>query len=193
MNFLFPPAFRTSWLLWLVLISMAVINVLLLQQNIQLRTQIKKSQPPPSLQIGEQVAGFSGANLKGELVKIDYSENSKKRLFFYFTPSCKFCREQFPYWKDLIKQTKTDGFEIFGLVSEKDKPDEIESYLRSFDCGSNSNTPLPVLFTSDEVLKKYKLTGTPTTLLISPLGLAEQVWVGRWNDSERETAFSLIN
>ena len=184
-------SFKTNWYLWLFLAALTVVNILLLQQNIQLRARIEKYNPQP-LKIGEKVEAFSGKGLNGELIKINYSESTKKRLFLYFTPSCKYCHQQFPDWKELLTRTDTDKIEIFGLVGDKLSSEEIENYLRSFDCNSNSKTPLPVIFVPREMLEAYKLVSTPTTLLVSSEGDVEKVLVGKWNDKEKAVTFASL-
>ncbi|HEX8567663.1 MAG TPA: redoxin domain-containing protein [Pyrinomonadaceae bacterium] len=144
------------------------------------------------MQIGETVQPFSGIGLSGERIEIDYSNNSKKRLFLYFAPSCKYCGQQFPDWKEMLKQISSDQIEVFGIVSENEKQSEVDNYLHSFDCDSDSATPLRVIFASTETLQNYKLNVTPTSLLISPNGKSEKVWTGKWNNNEKENAFALI-
>lgn len=187
----FLSSSKTNWYLWLFLAALTIVNILLLQQNIQLRSQAEK-RSPQQLQIGEKVQAFSGTGLDSQPIKIDYSESAKKRLFLYFTPSCKYCHQQFPDWKELLTRADSERFEVFGLVSDKLKRDEIEDYLRSFDCNSNSKTPLPVIFASKETLDAYRLVSTPTTLLISPEGDVEKVLVGKWNDEEKKIAFASL-
>jgi peroxiredoxin len=46
-----------------------------------------------------------------------------------------------------------------------------------------TNTRLPVVFFNNESLGSYKLTATPTTLLIDEDGKVEHAWVGKWDKS----------
>lgn len=43
---------------------------------------------------------------------------------------------------------------------------------------------LPVVFVNDQTLARYKLTATPTTLLIDNTGKVEHAWVGKWDKSK---------
>lgn len=192
MKITFFSSIKTNWYLWLFVVALTTVNILLLQQNIQLRSQVEKRSPEP-LQIGEKVQAFSGTGLDNQPIKINYTKSAKKRLFFYFTPSCKYCHQQFPDWKELLARADSERFEIFGLVSDKLKRDEIEDYLRLFDCNLISNTPLPVIFAPTEMLDAYRLVSTPTTLLISPEGNVEKILIGKWNDEEKNIAFALLN
>jgi peroxiredoxin len=56
----------------------------------------------------------------------------------------------------------------------------------------NTKTPLPVIVFDNESLGTYKLTATPTTLLIDDDGRVEYAWVGKWDDGRvREVAAAL--
>jgi peroxiredoxin len=51
---------------------------------------------------------------------------------------------------------------------------------------------LPVIVFDNESLGTYKLTATPTTLLIDDDGRVEYAWVGKWDDGRvREVAAAL--
>lgn len=164
--------------LWGIITLLVLVNVLLLQQNSSLRSELERYQPP-KLETGDKVSGFAAKNLNGETVRIDFSKNTNKRFLLYFTPTCQYCKQQFPEWKELILQSKDKNIELFGIVSENESKATIEKYLNSFDCGENSETPLQVLFVSNEILKNYKLNLTPTTILVSADGIVEQSWVGK--------------
>lgn len=43
--------------------------------------------------------------------------------------------------------------------------------------------PVRVLFSPDEELQKYKLSATPTTLVLNENGVVEKVWPGLWDRS----------
>jgi hypothetical protein len=46
-----------------------------------------------------------------------------------------------------------------------------------------AKTPLPILLFDEKSLAAYKLTATPTTLLIADDGTFEHAWVGKWDES----------
>jgi peroxiredoxin len=47
-----------------------------------------------------------------------------------------------------------------------------------------TRTALPVVFVNDQTLARYKLTATPTTLLIDSAGKVEHAWVGKWDNAK---------
>jgi hypothetical protein len=55
-----------------------------------------------------------------------------------------------------------------------------------------TKTPLPLVFFNSESLGSYKLTATPTTLLINEDGKVEHAWIGKWDEtSAMEVAAAL--
>lgn len=182
---------KTDWVFGILIIGLASINILLLWQNLQMRTQLSKPLPQ-KLAIGESVQNFSAKDLNDKTVSVDFSNNSKKRFLLYFTPTCPYCRQQFPEWKELISQAKDKDIEIFGIVSENENKEALEKYLNSFDCGLKSETPLQVLFISNETLRDYKLSLTPTTIFLSNDGKVEQNWIGKWKESDKNLALGLL-
>lgn len=164
--------------LWGIIILLLLVNVLLLRQNSAMRSELERYQPP-KLEVGDKVFGFAAKTLNDETVHLDFSKNANRRFFLYFTPTCQYCKQQFPKWKEIISQAKDKNIEVFGVVSETESKEAIEKYLESLDCGENSKTPLPILFVSNEILRNYKLNLTPTTILVSPDGIVEQSWIGK--------------
>lgn len=170
---------------------LVVLNVLLLKQNLQMRSQLEKYQPQ-KLKVGESVQSFTAKDLNGETVNISFSDNSKKRFLLYFTSTCPYCKQQFPEWKQLISQAKEKNIEVLGIVSENENKEALKEYLNTFGCGIESETPLQVLILPNKTLQDYKLSLTPTTVLLSNDGKVEQNWIGKWKESDKNLALSLL-
>ena len=74
-----------SVVLWTMLVILAVVNALLIRQNIQMRAKLDQFKPK-ALQSGDKVQPFSVSGLHGELISVDYTGETKQVLL-YFTPS----------------------------------------------------------------------------------------------------------
>ena len=183
---------KIIWIFGILILGLVAVNALLLQQNLQMRTQLSKSQPQ-KLEIGDKVPSFVAKDLTDKTVNVEFSHNSEKRFLLYFTPTCPYCKQQFLEWKELISQVRGKNIEVIGIVSENEKKEEIEKYLNTFDCGVNSETSLQVLFVPNETLQNYKLNLTPTTILLSDDGKVEQNWIGKWKGTDKILAFNLLN
>jgi hypothetical protein len=62
------------------------------------------------------------------------------------------------------------------VVSDSEDRTRVEEYLRSVDCES-----LTIAFVPSDVRRDYKLSVTPTTLLIDNNGSIKNAWIGKWN------------
>lgn len=93
---------KIVWIFGALIIGLISVNILLIRQNLLMRTQLSRGQPQ-KLAIGDNVQSFSAKDLSGKTVSIDFSDNSRKRFLLYFTPTCPYCKQQFPEWKETDK------------------------------------------------------------------------------------------
>jgi len=171
------------------LAAMVVANALLLWQNFGMRRELE-SVRPRSLEVGEGVPPFKSVGLQGETIEVGYASGAPRRVLLYFTPTCVFCRQQFPHWKEVLRRAGPAGFEVLGIADESEDPEKLREYLRAMGCGPDSDTPLRVALVSKKVLSDYKLSATPATVIVGGGGGVEKVWTGRWSPTERRDAAS---
>ena len=182
---------RSFSLPWILVVILATSNGLIIYQNFKMRKALAGDQPV-ALQTGESVPSFAGKTLDGEPVRVDYSGQGPKKLFFYFTPPCRFCAKQFGYWRDILTRVDGNQFEVIGLVRETEDVQTLKSYLGKMGCASDSPASLKVVLVSDDIRQRYKLAPTPTTLIVSNTGIVEKDWVGLWDDANVSAASSAI-
>jgi hypothetical protein len=82
----------------------------------------------------------------------------------------------------LLNKVDSNRVEVVGVVSERDDKSSVAAHIEGAGY-SKTKTPLQVVFFDNEMLGSYKLTATPTTLLIDKDGRVERAWVGKWDDS----------
>lgn len=70
---------------WTMIIILAVVNVLLIRQNLQMRGRLDQFKPKV-LKSGYKVQPFSAPGLHDELISVDYTGETK-HVLLYFTPS----------------------------------------------------------------------------------------------------------
>ena len=162
-----------SLALWAMVLILALSNGLLLRQNLQLRSVLKKFEPD-QLKPGDQLESFSAPGLNGETVTIDFAHRGPRRVLMFLSPNCPYCREQFSYWKKLIDIAPAKGFQVLAVAMNSQDRANLAAYLNSMGC---RNT-LTVALIPEEVRQKYKFSITPTTLVISSDGKADAVWTG---------------
>src|SRR5687768_6231654 len=93
-------------------------DILLLRQNLQLRNQLVDNSDNP--EIGMSLRSFVTKDLEGQAVQLGDTGAGRKRVYMYFTPTCKYCREQFQYWKTIVKEASNHNLEVIGLVRESE-------------------------------------------------------------------------
>ena len=175
-----------SILLWAMLPVLALSNALLIWQNLKLRAEIERYKPNV-LRKGDKVEAFSAPTLRNQVINVNYTGKEATRVLLFFTPTCPFCSEQFPYWKEMLNRANGNQFQIIGVVSESEDKVRIEEYLKSLGCES-----LPIAILPQSVSKNYKLSMTPTTIVIDNEATVQQVWTGKWQSDDLATAGSIF-
>lgn len=169
-----------------LILALSVSNVLLIKQNITLRRQLNSAgsidASANSLKPGEVVTPFAGTDLNGQPYQVQFGKDGRKQLLLFFSPSCPFCVQQAPIWCDVLNRIDSSRFNVVGIVGNREDKQEVASHADALGYFKTKVT-LPVVSVNDEMLARYKLTATPTTLLIDDTGKVEHAWVGKWDES----------
>lgn len=175
-----PAKDKFQMILYLISTLLLVTNIFLIFQNLNLRAQLKETQP---LQVeeGETLDKFQAKNLKGEEIKIDYSPNNKRILLFFRT-TCGYCQKQMKYWKDLTSNADRQNYKITAITTETDIQ-AIENYMKTYDVEN-----WEVLIINPEDARKAKLLATPITIVVNNKGVIEKVWTGMWQTNDIDSA-----
>jgi peroxiredoxin len=164
---------------WLMILALAASNVLLFKQNLQMRAELDKFNP--YLQKGDKVPGFSARGLHGESIQVSYTGAEKERVLLFLSPDCRYSREQFAYWQEILGRADRSRFEILGLVRDSEDKEKTINYIQSINLPNRPEQRLQIAVASQSVLDGYKLSATPTTLVVSSKGEVENLWVGKWD------------
>ena len=185
-----------AWLTIGLFVPLCVINLLLIKQNLDLRKQLAAGARTLDLtnnvlKPGDVVSAVTATDLDGLPYQLNYNRDGRHRLLLFFSASCPYCQQQSPLWRDLLDKVDTNRFTVVGVVSDREDKQLVSEHVNGAGY-FKTNTPLPVLFFDDESLGTYKLTATPTTLLINEEGRVEHAWVGKWDErSATEVAAAL--
>jgi peroxiredoxin len=91
----------------------------------------------------------------------------------------------------VLNNIDNNRFSIVGVVGYREDRHAVSAHAEKLGY-FRTKTPLPVVFLSNESLARYKLTATPTTLLIDDKGRVEHAWVGKWDETKvKEVSLSL--
>src|SRR5687768_7370641 len=80
-----------------MVVILAVSNVLLLRQNLQLRNLLKKFKPDRH-KAGDKVESLSALGLHCENIPIDYARDPPRQVLLFHSPDCPYGRDQHAYW-----------------------------------------------------------------------------------------------
>jgi peroxiredoxin len=176
--------------LWAMVIILAISNSLLLRQNLQLRSVLKKFEPD-QLKPGDKLEPFNASGLNGESVAIDFASGGPRRVLMFLSPDCPYCREQFSYWKKLIDIAPAKGFQVVAVAMSSEDRSKLAAYLNAMGCPDGSKA-FSVALIPEEVRQKYKLSTTPTTVVISSDGKADAVWTGLLKPADVDAASAIL-
>src|ERR1051325_8383712 len=152
-----------------LILALGILNLLLIRQNFSLRKQLNVSGRIKAsgnfLKPGEVVTTpIAGTDLKGQPYQMNYGKNGKRHLLLFFSPSCPYCVKQGPIWANLLNLIDSSRFEVVGIVGDREDKQKVANHADSLGY-FKTRLVLPVVSVNDEVLARYKLTATPTTLL----------------------------
>jgi hypothetical protein len=119
-----------------------------------------------------------GKDLNGRDITISYGAAGPETLLFVFSPTCPHCKRNWPAWLDLAKSAKGQRV-VFANVGPPVPPD----FANVYGFGS---AEVMAQTDADSILK-YSLFEFPITLLVSPDGRSEKVWVGELSGEDAST------
>lgn len=88
-----------------------------------------------------------------------------------------------PYWRQLVDQVDGQRFETIVLARATENVEGLRKYL--VDGGLST---VPAALVSDEIRGRYRLLGTPMTVIVGPDGAVVQQWRGRWTSEDAKIA-----
>ena len=179
---------QKPWLTIGLIVILCVVNLLLIKQNLDLRKQLAAGGRTIDLttnflQPGDVVTSVTATDLDGRPYQLEYKKDGRQRLLLFFSPNCPYCQQQSPLWRDLLNKVDGNRFTVIGVVSDREDKQLVSAHADGAGY-FKTKTPLPLLFFDSESLGSYKLTATPTTLLINENGRVEHAWVGKWDDTK---------
>jgi peroxiredoxin len=170
-----------------LILALGILNILLLMQNLSLRRQVNSAgridASANALNAGEFVKPITGTDLNGQPYQLQYANDGRKQLLMFFSPSCPYCVAQGPIWRDVLNRIDSSRFKVVGIVGDREDKLEVTNHANVLGY-FKTRVVLPIVTVSNEALANYKLTATPTTLLIDSNGRVEHAWVGKWDETK---------
>lgn len=150
-----------------------VVIVISVTVNLLLATKLMRAQQPVAtgVAIGSAIESFEGESPEGHRVMVDFRQPT---ILYYFSPSCSWCERNWSNVRDFVTQTR--GRYRFVGISTAAVP---EDFLRARQLQIEVAAKL-----SPETARRYKLNGTPQTIIVSSSGHVLQTWTGAYQGSQ---------
>jgi peroxiredoxin len=170
-----------------LILALIAVNLLLINQNLGLRRQLaaagRPAAPADALKAGETVGPVAGTDLNGRPFEVKYGTEGRRHLLLFFSPSCRYCGQQASLWREVLDKVDAERINVVGVVGRREDRQAVFDHAEGAGY-FKTKTSLPVVFFDDASLASYKLTATPTTILIDAEGRVEHAWVGLWDEAK---------
>jgi hypothetical protein len=150
-------------------------NIALIRQNSQLKARLAA---PPQLEAaqGAQMPDLRGFDLAGKPLEILYGKDPRKVLVLVYSPTCAFCKQNWPKWQAMITSLDPSAVRTVAV--------DVTSSSSEIFIQQHQLAGLPVFQKVDpQATVDYRFQLTPQTILVDPTGKVEKVWTGVLNDS----------
>jgi hypothetical protein len=147
--------------------------------NVYLGLQLKGPSVAPKF-IGDTLKPFPGTDLSGSLHSVQFDRH-RSTILYVMSPSCSFCKKNHQEIVGLAKQFPSTQF-----VAISTREQGLAKYLSEF------SMPFPVYLPAKGALSDDLLNATPRTLLVSPRGVIEGAWTGRYTDAYRQDVIAKL-
>lgn len=157
--------------LHIALIGLAVVTLLLMRDNRELRSQL----PPPAeprIVEGDVVSPFRVLEQDGTETVVDASAHGNQdRLLFFFTTTCPVCRDNQPRWSELHGRV-ANRMDVVGV--SLDDPEQTRSYLEGLEI------PFRVVTVIDpqSFVREQGVDLVPLTVHVGADGAVRDSWLG---------------
>jgi peroxiredoxin len=171
------PVSRRIFSVLLLLLAVSVtVNVLLAHKVRSLTYHRSARLDDRLLKIGTSMAPLAVKRLDGQEDVISYQGTNQPTVLYIFTPPCSWCARNLDNFKELVAR-KSAEYRFIGIALSKEG---LPEYV------AKNGLTIPV-FTdvSLETRKRYKLGGTPETIVLSPEGRVLQSWIGAYAGAQK--------
>jgi thioredoxin-related protein len=159
--------------------NIAIILVCAIAAVVLIRNQFFPPRPPgaaPQVEKGERF----------DQLKAVVPAGSDRALVVALSPTCHFCNESMPFYKQLIDKRNQQGSPVKVIAAVPDEGAKAEESQKFASAGTSPDGMVHMDFSA------IKVPGTPTLLLVDNQGKVLDVWVGKLDeDREKEVLAAL--
>jgi peroxiredoxin len=125
----------------------------------------------PRISVGERL----------DVPNVNWAQN-KKSLVFFLKKDCPYCTSSAPFYRQLIEDASKRNVKCVAVLPNS--ADEARKYLQYLE--------LPIENVQTDPSTNYKISGTPTVLLVDDGGIVRSAWFGAVPGREKEMRDKLV-
>jgi thiol-disulfide isomerase/thioredoxin len=175
------PRDRLALFLGIACALLAVLTLLLAQQNRSLKAEIAaaaNAPPPGGLKAGDTIAPFEVVDAAGNKTQLTF-DGSANTLLLVFSSTCGACQQTIPVWNRLLAERGPGTVHVVGIETDFEQSDS-----------SNANLAIPDLRfpvfgaanPGGEPMTKFP--AIPAAALVDGKGAVQSVWFGVPTDDQ---------
>jgi hypothetical protein len=168
-NWLIPDTNRDRIPPLAAMLTLAASVALNLTLSVKLRDVLRAT--PSAIERGAVLPELALHSGSGGSVHITYGPGERATVFYYYSPTCRWCERNWASVDALIAQVQT-RFRFVAVSAAPPPPAILRRLAQSVTIGYGL---------SPELQRRYGFGGTPHTLVVSPEGRVVQSWVGAYN------------
>ena len=116
-----------------------------------------------------------------DVPNVNWAQN-KKSLVFFLKKDCPYCTSSAPFYRQLIEDASKRNVKCVAVLPNS--ADEARKYLQYLE--------LPIENVQTDPSTNYKISGTPTVLLVDDGGIVRSAWFGAAPGREKEMRDRLV-
>lgn len=154
-----------------IIVLLLGLNFALIRQNRELKVRL--AQPAPAMQVstGALLPALEGFGAQGEKLLFDYGRDARPTVIFVFSPTCSFCEENWPRWRQVTEHLDQTLVRAVAVDVSSSATPEFAS--------AHGLAGMPLLVRVEpKSLISYRFRLTPQTIVINAQGRVEKVWSG---------------
>jgi len=137
---------------------------------------------------GQKAPDFTLKNVDGKNVKLSELLKEGPVLLDFWATWCQPCKQALPHLDRIHATYKDRGFTMLGISIDNTRSvSKVRPYVR----GQGFEFPV-ALDTDSQVLRQYRGTNVPHTVLIGMDGIIKNVWIGYHPGEEKEIEQEII-
>jgi thioredoxin-related protein len=159
--------------------NIAIIVVCAIAAVVLVRNQFFPPRPPgapPQVEKGERF----------DQLKAIVPAGSSRALVVAVSPTCHFCDESMPFYKQIIDQRNQKGSQVKVIAAVPNEEAKAEESQKFATAGANPDGMVHMDFST------IKVSGTPTLLLVDNDGKVLDVWVGKLPEDRQQEVFEVL-